>query len=364
MLTYRAPNDIMTTRTIIHPPTPIIVVHFSERHRSFAQLQILAFMVNEMNLQQAQTIIVSPYLEGFRPFQDVYKHPYMSYIEGSELTFFANLYHDENEFQIITNLIKRCENDAASIEKFFDSVKSEINQNYDDLTANVIVIDGLNLSKKAKMNSTEYYGTQLINNLRALTLLADSLVQAALEFDTEKGKTVIPMVINEFAGAFSHSIHYGVLSGLLNGKIHLQPYYVISRAQALLELDFVQAFQGQKQIKICENCGKYFIPNVRSDEKYCDNIFKNGKTCKQLGYEIKVNANEISREYRKIYKTQNMRKQRKIQKNENRKMEIEEKFSKWFYTSKAILRDCEDGKISIDEMSKQLNDSEWLDGGI
>ena len=29
---------------------------------------------------------------------------------------------------------------------------------------------------------------------------------------------------------------------------------------------------------ICENCGKYFIPKNKSNEKYCNNIFKNGKT--------------------------------------------------------------------------------------
>lgn len=39
-------------------------------------------------------------------------------------------------------------------------------------------------------------------------------------------------------------------------------------------------------IKKCKNCGKYFIPENLRDIKYCNNIFKDNKTCKQLGKDI------------------------------------------------------------------------------
>ena len=44
---------------------------------------------------------------------------------------------------------------------------------------------------------------------------------------------------------------------------------------------------------------KVFIPISRSDEIYCDRIFKNNKTCKQLGYTEKARdeyqkANDIN----------------------------------------------------------------------
>ena len=33
----------------------------------------------------------------------------------------------------------------------------------------------------------------------------------------------------------------------------------------------------------CKNCGKFFVPENRSDELYCSNIFENGKNCKEVG---------------------------------------------------------------------------------
>ena len=37
------------------------------------------------------------------------------------------------------------------------------------------------------------------------------------------------------------------------------------------------------EIKKCKNCGKFFVPENRSDELYCSNIFENEKTCKEVG---------------------------------------------------------------------------------
>ena len=37
------------------------------------------------------------------------------------------------------------------------------------------------------------------------------------------------------------------------------------------------------EIKKCKNCGKFFVPEKRSDELYCNNIFENDKTCKEVG---------------------------------------------------------------------------------
>ena len=38
------------------------------------------------------------------------------------------------------------------------------------------------------------------------------------------------------------------------------------------------------EIKKCRNCGKFFVPDNRSDEIYCSNIYENGKTCKEIGH--------------------------------------------------------------------------------
>lgn len=35
-------------------------------------------------------------------------------------------------------------------------------------------------------------------------------------------------------------------------------------------------------IKKCKNCGKFFVPDNRVDELYCNSIYENNKTCKEV----------------------------------------------------------------------------------
>ena len=54
-------------------------------------------------------------------------------------------------------------------------------------------------------------------------------------------------------------------------------------------------------IKKCKNCGKYFIPSNRTNEKYCGNSSPQNvnKTCKEYGskktYRDKLNSNEVKK---------------------------------------------------------------------
>lgn len=59
--------------------------------------------------------------------------------------------------------------------------------------------------------------------------------------------------------------------------------YEITSLKDLFGIYFYFFIQETIWIKKCKNCGKYFIPTNRSDEKYCDNISpqKPDKTCKQ-----------------------------------------------------------------------------------
>ena len=59
------------------------------------------------------------------------------------------------------------------------------------------------------------------------------------------------------------------------------------------------------EIKKCKNCGKFFVPENRSDELYCGNIYENGKTCKEVGHFRKkqklMKENDDLRIYRNVY---------------------------------------------------------------
>ena len=60
-------------------------------------------------------------------------------------------------------------------------------------------------------------------------------------------------------------------------------------------------------IRKCANCSKYFIPKTMRDTKYCDEIFKDNKTCKEIGRELafkeRLDKNPLLKTYRTRYQT-------------------------------------------------------------
>lgn len=135
-------------------------------------------------------------------------------------------------------------------------------------------------------------------------------------------------------------------------------YYFINLSD-LIMFDFMEMQRRGIELKRCKNCGKYFVPETRSDEIYCNNIFKGNRTCRQIGYENKVNGNEVLREYRKIYKTQNARKQR----NKDNIQELEQRFSDWSAYAKEQLVKCQNGEITLAEMRANISPTDWMKGG-
>ncbi len=135
------------------------------------------------------------------------------------------------------------------------------------------------------------------------------------------------------------------------------PTYYFENMSDVIHFDLCQFLKNNIDIKKCENCGDYFIPKTRSDEIYCDSMDKDGKPCRQKGYENKVNNDAILKEYRKIYKTQNARKQRN-----KHKANIEELFKKWHINAKSFLIKCQNNEINIADMVKEISGTEWMKG--
>ena len=74
--------------------------------------------------------------------------------------------------------------------------------------------------------------------------------------------------------------------------------------QSLL-IELLEIAKLNIEIKKCRNCGKFFVPDNRSDEIYCSNIFENGKTCKEIGHfkvqQKMIQENDDLRIYRNVY---------------------------------------------------------------
>lgn len=83
--------------------------------------------------------------------------------------------------------------------------------------------------------------------------------------------------------------------------------YSIEYIHSLIYLELINLSNKNLRIRPCENCGHYFLPSKRSDEIYCDRIFKNIKTCKDVGYAEKEKKDPIKNLYTTARKTQHAR---------------------------------------------------------
>ena len=105
----------------------------------------------------------------------------------------------------------------------------------------------------------------------------------------------------------------------------------------------------------CKNCGKYFIPNSKHETKYCNFIFDNNKTCKdiapQMEYKKKLNNEPVLKKCRTFYQSlqknsanyggnytiryENFKKELPIMKHELKEGNISKKqFDEWLKSKK------------------------------
>lgn len=111
--------------------------------------------------------------------------------------------------------------------------------------------------------------------------------------------------------------------------------YCIGQIGDLVAFDASNYCKSSILIKKCENCGKYFIPASRSDEIYCNNVYnpESGKTCKDIGYEVKLSKDAFKSAYRTAYKTQRAR----IKYNSHIQNYEEKHFKPWDNAAKEAL---------------------------
>lgn len=90
-----------------------------------------------------------------------------------------------------------------------------------------------------------------------------------------------------------------------NNRYGIQEIYEIDNFYNLLFLELYFILQEKTCLKKCKNCGKYFL-TINSAVIYCDNVFEDNKTCREIGAS-KVFSKNLERDeaynlYRKVYK--------------------------------------------------------------
>lgn len=171
-----------------------------------------------------------------------------------------------------------------------------------------------------------------------LNKLQDNLINLAQTVLIEKKE--IPFFNYSAKIKYNISFHDGAI----------QEHFEINSIDSFCIFAIARLHNSHIVVKRCENCGDFFVPSVRSDEVYCNKVLSNGRTCKQVGYENKINSDEVLREYRKAYKTKNAFKNR----NKHNNLNAEKDFKKWVYAAKQKIEDCRNGIITLEEFK------EWL----
>lgn len=107
-------------------------------------------------------------------------------------------------------------------------------------------------------------------------------------------------------------------------------------------------------IKKCKNCGKYFIPENRSDELYCSNIYENNKTCKEVGpFRVKQRLMENDNDlkvYRNVYQKLLLRTRRNPLNSE-----YEKDFLEFKKKNSELKEQIDKGDLTQEEYMKWLN---------
>lgn len=90
-----------------------------------------------------------------------------------------------------------------------------------------------------------------------------------------------------------------------NNRYGIQEFYEIDNFYNLLFLELYFILQEKTYLKKCKNCGKYFL-TTNSAVIYCDNVFTDNKTCREIGaskvFTKNLEKDEAYNLYRKVYK--------------------------------------------------------------
>lgn len=143
--------------------------------------------------------------------------------------------------------------------------------------------------------------------------------------------------------------------------VSLLGYYLIEDLEEMLFFEFFEMLKQGLVAKKCKLCGRYFImPDTRRRD-FCDRIYKDGKTCKEVGGKILYNKRvendttlqKYNTEYSKMV-SRYYRAEGKLDSEFSGKDMTKEEFKKWSKKAKQALRDYMAGEITAEELLEKI----------
>jgi hypothetical protein len=265
-------------------------------------------------------------------------------ILASLSNFYGDLTSSENTVRDLFIIKTKINN------SYFANISEQLNKFYGQIVADIILVDLWNYFESNEKNI--YSAIPIIGELRSECFFAFIFVGKILM------NNLLDLKEKEFLADLSDLAHedrcseirYDIQPRYVENKLYIDEIFYTKKCHEVILLTCISAIQSGINIKLCFNCHKAFIPLTRSDEIYCNNFFKGNKTCKQIGYEAKINNDEFLKAYRTAYKTKNAFKNRNLKNNPH----AEEQFNNWVKQAKEELGKAQAGDIALDEFRHWL----------
>lgn len=198
----------------------------------------------------------------------------------------------------------------------YDNIIKEIATKYNDILESIkeaIIYDVDNCYNiyndelKKDLTPYEIYVVEMFSNKysRAITLYDPTKIY--LECDND-------MTVYHIGFGSVKEKHIIETLNIEKSLIVPSPYIISSLdLKQILFIEFKELLCIEKfPIKKCRNCEKYFVPDKRTDELYCNNLFEDtGKTCKEIGFfkynQRKLKEDDVARLYRNTYQQKLLR---------------------------------------------------------
>lgn len=133
--------------------------------------------------------------------------------------------------------------------------------------------------------------------------------------------------------------------------------YYLSTLNNALFLDFKMLSRSKDIVKECQNCGRYFIPQNKISEVYCDLPNVDGSpTCREKGARQTYNKTLYEVEGKLIYRRTYQRRIMEVNRNPDN-AELKEKFVAWRKAAQEKQKEFKNGKISEKEFNSWMKEN-------
>lgn len=132
--------------------------------------------------------------------------------------------------------------------------------------------------------------------------------------------------------------------------------------RSLLELYvfyFMAELRSDKRIARCQHCWRYFTPKTKKKTDYCDRVWKDGRTCKELGPNLKRKDAPAEDKYLLAYKRIRARfyerDYREYANERERKATSYEHYEDWMEDAADARAEYLSGEIDGEELLRRIN---------